>query len=140
MTTLTDTIVRKQVEAFNRHDAAEFAAVYAADAVVYDPYYTEPLIGRDAIENDMASFFRAFPDIHNAILSVVVDGNILAGEYSVRGTHQGSLVLPSGAIPATGRELTFNGSHFSRLNSNGEIVEERRYFDVAAQLRQLGLA
>jgi len=28
---------------------------------------------------------------------------------------------------------------FGRLNEMGEIVEERRYYDVAAVLRQLGV-
>jgi ketosteroid isomerase-like protein len=33
----------RAVEAFNRDDAAGFAALYAEDAVVHDPQYPQPL-------------------------------------------------------------------------------------------------
>ena len=132
-------VVQRSVEALNKHDAAAFAAVYAPDAVVYDPYYPEPLKGRDAIQKDISDFFRAFPDIHNALRSTLADGQIVAAEFTVSGTHQGPLTLPTGEIPATGRSLRFDGGVFARVNSQGEIVEEHRYFDLAGQLEQLGL-
>ena len=50
------------VEAFNRNDAAAFAALYAADAVVRDPQYPQPLRGRAAIEQDVVDVHRVLPD------------------------------------------------------------------------------
>jgi hypothetical protein len=36
--------------------------------------------------------------------------------------------------------VTFEGAVFSRYNGQGLIVEERRYYDVAGQAAQLGIA
>jgi len=132
-------IVRKAVDAFNRHDAAGFASQYAEDAVVYDPYYPEPLRGRSAVRKDIEDFFRAFPDVSNALKLTMSEGNIVAAEIAVKGVHSGPLALPSGEIPATGKTMSFEGGLFARLNGQGLIVEEHRYFDVAGQLTQLGL-
>ena len=132
-------IVRKAVDAFNRHDAAEFAAQYAEDAVVYDPYYPEPLRGRAAVQKDMEDFFRAFPDVSNALKLSMSEGNVVAAEVAVKGIHGGPLTLPTGEVPATGKTVAFEGGIFSRVNGQGLIVEEHRYYDVAGQLVQLGL-
>lgn len=132
-------IIRKAVDAFNRHDATAFAGVYAEDAVVYDPYYPEPLRGRAAIEKDMADFFRAFPDIHNSVKLAMSDGNTIATQIAMAGVQGGPLLLPTGEVPPTGKKLESEGGIFSRLNSQGQIVEEHRYYDVAGQMAQLGL-
>jgi hypothetical protein len=42
-------------------------------------------------------------------------------------------------LPPTGRRVEMRGGAFTRLNERGEIVEERRYYDVANVLRQLGV-
>src|SRR5262245_5482767 len=67
--------VRKQESAINAHDARAFAACYATAATVTDPFYPEPLAGRDAIEKDMADFFTALPDIRITAAKVLVDGD-----------------------------------------------------------------
>jgi hypothetical protein len=35
--------------------------------------------------------------------------------------------------------MSFEGAAFTRYNEHGEVVEQRRYFDVAGQLSQLGV-
>jgi steroid delta-isomerase-like uncharacterized protein len=130
----------KAVAAFNAHDAAQFAALYADDAIVYDPQYPEPLKGRAAVEQDMADFYRAFPDATNRLAVNIEDGNVVAARFSITGTHSGPLALPTGEVPATGKRLTFEGGVFSRFNGQGLIVEEHRYYDVAGQAAQLGIA
>jgi len=132
-------IYARAAEAFNKHDARTFAALYAPDAVVYDPTYPQPLKGRDAILQDFTDFVRAFPDAQFELLAVLEDGREAAGEFRVSGNHNGPLALPTGEVPATGKPLSFGGGAFSRFNDQGEIVEEHRYFDVAGQLSQLGL-
>ena len=135
----TTDVVRTGVEAFNRHDARAFAARYSAEAVVYDPQYAEPLKGLGAIEKDMEDFFRAFPDINAAIRTTLVDGATVGAEVSLAGTHRGPLPLPTGEVPATGKAIKFESGVFYRVNDRGQIVEERRYYDVAGQMAQLGL-
>jgi steroid delta-isomerase-like uncharacterized protein len=139
----TATIVRaleEQVAAINAHDAARLSASYVEDAVVRDPQYSEPLHGRAAVENDAATFFTAFPDLRAEVTCSVISGTTLAVEMTMAGTHTGPLTLPSGEVPPTGRPLNFAMAFFNSVDENGMVVDERRYYDVADQLTQLGLA
>jgi steroid delta-isomerase-like uncharacterized protein len=130
----------KAVEAFNKKDARAFAALYSVDAIVHDPLYPQPLTGRDAIEQDAEEVHRALPDARFTLSSVVEAGEIAAVQYNLKGTHLGPLATPDGEIPATGKALSTDGAVFSKFNDRGEVVEERRYYDVAGMLAQLGLS
>jgi len=134
-------VSRKLAKAINTHDLDGLAKVYAYDAVAYDPMYPEPLRGRDAIKKDSADFFRAFPDLRFEISSIVEkDDGLGAGEVVMSGTHTGPLATPTGGeVPPTNKRIEIKGAAFVRLNGSGEIVEERRYYDVGTLLRQLGL-
>ena len=115
-------------------------ALYAAAAVVHDPIYPQPLKGRDAIEQDISDFRRGLPDARFVLGSILEAGQTAAFQYTVSGTHKGPLATPEGEISATGKTLTAEGAVFSRLNAQGEVVEERRYYDVAGMLAQMGLS
>ena len=127
------------VEAFNRGDPAGFAALYAEDAIVHDPQYPQPLNGRAAIEQDTADVRRAMPDARFTLHAVLQDGATVAVHYGLSGTHLGPLSLPDGEIAPTGRRLDLPGAVFSRVDGEGLVLEERRYFDVASLLAQVGV-
>ena len=42
-------------------------------------------------------------------------------------------------MPPTNKRVDLKAAAFVRLNERGEIVEERRYYDVGTFLRQLGI-
>jgi steroid delta-isomerase-like uncharacterized protein len=132
---------RKFAESFNKHDLDGVAKLYATDAVAYDPMYPEPLRGRDAIRKDAATFFKGFPDIRYEIITTIEkDDRNGADEIRLTGTHTGPLATPTGQdLPPTNKRVELKGGAFIRLNERGEIVEERRYYDVATVLRQLGV-
>lgn len=130
----------KAVDAVNAHDAKAFAATYAADAVVHDPLYPQPLKGRDAIEQDMVELLRAFPDARFTVGPLLQDGETVAGEFTLRGTHLGPLAAPDGEIAATGNAVDNAGAVFSKYSADGEVIEERRYYDVAGLIAQIELA
>jgi steroid delta-isomerase-like uncharacterized protein len=131
---------QKGVQAINDHNAKALAALFAPEAKVHDPFYPEPLTGRDAIEQDFVEFLRAFPNLKMTVVGgLLEEGDAVAGVFQVEATHRGPLALPSGEIPATGRQLSFEGAAFTRYNDRGEVIEQRRYFDVAGQLSQLGI-
>jgi steroid delta-isomerase-like uncharacterized protein len=132
---------RKAADAFNKHDLDALAKLYAEDAVAYDPMYPEPLRGRAAIRKDAATFFKGFPDIHYEIIGTIAkDDRNGADEVRMTGTHTGPLETPTGQeLPPTNKRVELKGAAFTRLNERGEIVEERRYYDVATVLRQLGV-
>lgn len=132
---------RKFADTFNKHDLDGLAKLYATDAVAYDPMYPEPLRGRDAIRKDTATFFKGFPDARFEIITTIEkDDRNGADEVRMTGTHTGPLETPTGEeLAPTNKRVELRGSAFVRLNERGEIVEERRYYDVATFLRQLGL-
>jgi steroid delta-isomerase-like uncharacterized protein len=132
--------LRQAVEAFNAHDPAGFAATYAADTIVHDPFYPEATRGRAAVEKDTADFLRAFPDARMAVVGTpLAEGDTLAAQFVVHGTHDGPLATPDGDIPATGRSIRLEGGIFTTVDARGETIDERRYYDVAGLLAQLGL-
>jgi steroid delta-isomerase-like uncharacterized protein len=132
-------IAKKEGDAINRHDADAYAAGYSADATAYDPQYPESLKGREAIRQDIVDFFTAFPDVQSKVLSFVTNGDILAFEVEMSGTHKGPLITPNGAIPATNKSMQMRGARFMRVNSQGQIIECNRYYDLAGIMMQLGL-
>jgi steroid delta-isomerase-like uncharacterized protein len=140
MSTVTMTSVfEQQLASFNRHDAAAFAACYAPGARVADPQFDEALQGADAVAKDVADWFNAFPDITASHARRVSDGDSYAVEWDMEGTHEGSLVTPEGHVPATGRTVRMTVVTIGRLDADGRIAEERRAYDLAGILSQLGL-
>lgn len=131
--------VEDQIAALNRHDPQAFAGFYAQDALVYDPQYPEPLRGSDAISKDMSDFLQAFPDFNFSLKSQVGSGDAIAFEGSGKGTHRGPLAGPAGEIPATSLSINIRFAAFLRLNDQGLIQEESRYYDLAGMMQQLGL-
>jgi steroid delta-isomerase-like uncharacterized protein len=134
-----DEVIRKQVDAFNRHDAKGFASCYASSADVQDPQYPEPLHGTDAVTKDLTDWLTAFPDIQGRLTRTVVNGETYAAEWSMSGTHEGPLNGPGGHIPATNRKVSMNAAIVGRIDAHGCIVEEHRYYDLAGVMSQLGL-
>lgn len=132
-------MARKLADAMNGHDPKALSELYADDAVVYDPLYPEPLRGRAAIENDAASFFNGFSDLRTEMHTVLEQDDRGAVELGFKGTHDGTLSSPLGDIPATNKRLDMRVGGFAKLNAQGQIVEERRYFDTGQMMQQLGL-
>ncbi len=133
-------VIRQASEAFSRHDADGLAKVYAEDVVVYDPQYPEPLRGREAVRSDMEAFVRTFPDLQVEVRSILQDGNTYAYEGTMTGTHQGPLATPDGGeIPAINKRLEMRFGAFGKVDAEHKIVEERRYYDLAGILAQLGM-
>ena len=130
-------VTRKWTDAINRHDTAGFAALYAPNAVLRDPQYPEPIEGRDAIQKDLNDFLQGFPDLHVVLRSMMEAGDSYAAEGTFVGTHQGPLPTPSGDVPPTGKRIEFNAAGFYRLDGQGRILEETRYYDTQGLLAQL---
>jgi predicted ester cyclase len=91
------------------------------------------------IQKDVEDFFAAFPDIQFALTNTVVRGDLAALEGTATGTHRGRVETPNGTIPATDKTVTMGFAAFVQLDAEGRITEERRYYDVAGMLQQLGL-
>ena len=76
----------------------------------------------------------AFPDIRFTIDDVVAERNMVAGRWTVRGTHRGDFL----GVAATQKQLTLTGMVFVRIEG-GKIQEAWNNWDQLALTRELGL-
>lgn len=49
------------------------------------------------------------------------------------------IAVPARRAAKAARRMEMRAAFFARLDSQGRIIEERRYYDVAGMLAQLGL-
>jgi len=126
-------------EAINIGDAAAISKLYTEDAMMIMPGEPEPVRGRKAIEENMAGWFRAFPDVKTKFSSVLISENYIVIEWIWEGTHSGPFTTPEGDLPATGRDVNLKGVMILRTTNEGLIAEDHTYYDTADFMKQLGL-
>jgi steroid delta-isomerase-like uncharacterized protein len=133
--------IRNLFEAANRKDLQAVAESYAPLAVAHDPGYPKPLTGREAIRKDFEAFFlKGMPDAKMNIISMMSKSSTVVAECAFKGTHTGPLETPDGTVPATNKQIELRIAIFyAGFNEKGQITEERRYYDMAGLMRQLGL-
>jgi len=131
-------IIRKLENTIARNPNA-VAALYALDAVRYDPMTPKGMKGRDAIRKYQETMTKAFQDVEARTLSVVSNGDITAWQWIFTLTNSGPLELPTGNLAPTNRRVTMNGATFYRFNREGLIIEQHDYFDIAGLMQQLGV-
>ena len=90
-------------------------------------------MGPAAVAAQFPPLFSAFPDWHWEIRNLVVDGDYIAGHFTVTGTHGG----PFQGIEATGRRVTISEFTFYRLE-DGKFAEVWDHADMDAVMRQIG--
>lgn len=131
--------VRESIDAFNRGDASGYASHYARDARLIGPFFPEPLVGRDAIEQTAAAMSQAFPDMRWSIVTLLENTHRVACELHIEGTHDGLLPTPEGPVPATGQTVSFDVLEILEFDNDGLVIEHREYMDPGALMAQLGL-
>ena len=131
--------LRKICEAINLHDLDAFAQQWVPDVVVHTPISLGPLKGRKAVREDMEMFMRAFPDLEGELVEVLELDDRAAVRWTFRGTNTGPLPGPQNSIAPTNRRIELPTAEFHRYNSQWQVLEDYRYFDVAGLMVQLGL-
>jgi steroid delta-isomerase-like uncharacterized protein len=131
-------VVRKLFEAFNEGDLDGAAALVTEDFELVDIAQGTTFEGPEGLRRWLGTFKSALPDGRTELVEVLVEGDRVATEHIGRGTHEGPLQTPAGAIPATGRsvELRFAETFAVR---EGKIARMRAFYDSATMMRQLGL-
>jgi steroid delta-isomerase-like uncharacterized protein len=130
-------VVDSAVRAFNAHDAARLAALYAPDvtSVAPGPRGWREEVGRAPVENAAARLFAAFPDVTKTTVGVYASGDKVAQEWATRGTHSGEFM----GVKATGSPVGFRAISIFKIGPNGQIASERTYFDPMTLALQIGL-
>ena len=135
-----DNLVHRYIETINRKDAAGFAALFALDTILHDPFFPEPTKGRDAVRTMIEGILQAFSDMTWTQVGDLVDGgDRVAFVVGVEGTNDGPLAMPAGMMPPTGNAISYEAAVFLTLDSDGLVGEERDYFDATGVGAQLGI-
>jgi steroid delta-isomerase-like uncharacterized protein len=114
-------------ELLTQHLGDEF--VLEADSLA------EPVRGKQEMTQLVASWRRAFPDLHFRVEDVFASEQRVAAEWVATGTQRG----PLRDIPPTDRPVHLHGCTVFRFTGD-RLVHGRAYWDVRTMRTQLGLA
>ncbi len=118
---------------FNRKRLDRIDQFYAQNLVDHSlPEGLPP--GIEGKKAHIAAFIKAFPDIEVHYRYQIAEHDIVAGYYTMTGTHQGSL----GEIPVTGKKINISGADFLRFE-NGKVAEHRNVINDLDLMKQLGI-
>lgn len=114
-------IVRRLVEARNRHDVEAFVALFPAEA-------------EERVRGAFNGTSTAFPDVHISIEELVGEGDNVVLRWTFTGSHRG----PYQNIPATEKQVSYTGIDWYTI-ADGQIMAAVREQDNLDVLQQLGV-
>ena len=123
-------IVRRFIEAYNKHDLSSFEDFVAPDFVDH----THQQQGLESLKQLFAMAFKAFPDWHETIEDIVAEGDKVWIHVKTTGTHTGEWM----GIAPTGKKVTSEMVDIYRI-VNGKHVEGRFIGDQLDFLKKLGV-
>jgi steroid delta-isomerase-like uncharacterized protein len=106
---------------------------YADEAVVNDPLFAKPLVGKPAIGTHKLAEMIAISDIEFDVGDRWEDGDKVFANWKVTGMHSG----PFYDLPATNKQIFLEGSTVVTRNDEGKIIEETLFYDADDMRRQL---
>lgn len=113
-------------------DVNGMMADYAEHAVVDDPLFKEPFVGKAAIASRYAAEVASVPDRALQVIKRTVVGAQLVIEWEATGAHSGDFL----GFGGSGRRYTLRGVTVV-TRQDGKIVRESHYYDVASLRRQV---
>jgi len=127
-------VIQDWVAAFNQRNAHAAVQLYHEDATNFQVALGDPTVGREAILDDLLSFFHAFPDNFTDVENLFEEGEWAILEWFGGGTWRGEF---AGMSP-NGRSFKLRGCGFFYI-SDGRIRFQRAYFDKATWFGQLDI-
>ncbi len=129
-------------DAWNSQNWEVFRKRHAEDTAVYWPGQPEPTRGRQNHEAESREFFKTFPDNHlinNPYKISFGQGHWTCSIADFTGTMRGPMKGPdSKMIPPTNKSFKLEFCTVAHWK-NGEITEERLFYDLVGMMRQIGL-
>lgn len=121
-------------EVFNKKNLEYIDELYAPDAIDHSaPPGLPP--GIEGFRLKIGMFTNAFPDLNISYEFVMVDDDMVAGRFTLTGTHQGDFA----GIPATGKHVSVTGQDFVRM-VDGKVSDHWLEMDTMTMMQQLGVA
>jgi steroid delta-isomerase-like uncharacterized protein len=108
---------------------------------LYAPDYVTHALGpdfpptREGLKQFIHALREGLPDLRCPVEEVVAEGDRVAGRFSLKGTHRGTLL----GIPATGKSVDVGVMVIARFDAAGKWVEDWASWDQLGLLQQLGI-
>lgn len=108
---------------------------------LYSPDYSTHAVrpGLPPTLEGLKIFIRALreglPDLGCPVEEVIAEGDRVAGRFSIRGTHRGTLL----GVPATGNQVEASVMVIARFDAAGRWVEDWVCWDQVGLLQQIGV-
>jgi predicted ester cyclase len=129
-------IVRAGIEAaFNRGDLGGLDKVYSLSVVCHRSPL-EDIQGLEDLKHFISDIRIAFSRVEFSLDEITLEGEVLAGRWTFRGTHTGR--SPTMPVPPTGKAVTVTGCCMAYW-VGGRIVEEWTCTDWLGLFQQLGV-
>ena len=123
-------IVRRFIEAYNKHDLASMDDFVAPDFVDH----THQQQGLESLKQLFKLAFKAFPDWHETIEDIIAEGDKVWVSTTYTGTFTGEYL----GLAPTGKKVTTAAFDIYRI-ANGKLVEGRNFTNDLALLKPLGV-
>ncbi len=129
-------VVRSIYEAFNAGDINALFAALAPDFTLVDIPTGQTYHGADGFMQWVQPFAAAAPDSQTEVTHIIAEGDWVFTEHTGRGTHTGTLSLPTGDLPPTQRPFALQFGEVFHVR-DGKIARMRAYWDLQSLIRQL---
>jgi len=124
-------------EVFGRGNLEAADEIMAADIVSHGPG-VPPLVGTAQIKRQAQLLRGGIPDLAVALNDQIAEQDRVCSRWTGTGTHTGDLMLPTGPVPATGKQIAFDEIRIDRY-LDGRIVESWFIPDRFTMWSALGL-
>ncbi len=131
-------LVERLHEVWNTGDLEAVPDVYASDFVVHwprngDPSKASQSRGHDGAREAIRQTRVAFPDWHENVVDMIIDGDRVVTRYVSTGTHEG----PYEGVAPTGASVEIDEISIFRIEG-GKVAEQWCLIEDLAFWRQLG--
>ena len=123
---------QRYIEELDKGNMAIIDQLVAPNCVSHYPDGLD-ISGLDAIKEQTAKFYTAFPDFQHVIEDMIAEGDKVATRFTDRGTHKGEFM----GIAPTGKKVSFTAIGICRI-TEGKLVEAWVDYDALGLLQQLG--
>ena len=127
-------VVRRLFEVLNKHNSALLDEFYTHDYI----NHTLQLRGLESLKQLETMLWKGFPDWHETIEDIIVEGDKVWVRYKVTGTHTGESSYSGITLAPTGKKIAFRAVSIYRI-VNGKLVEGWTVSDDLNLLKQLGV-
>jgi steroid delta-isomerase-like uncharacterized protein len=117
---------------WNAGNVAAANEILSSTFTFYPPDAPEGLRGRATYQAYVELHRRAFPDLRITVMDVLAEGDRVAVQWAMQGTHHGAF----GSVMPTGAEVMVRGMDLVHI-AGGRIVTLHSFFDLLTVVHQL---